>query len=143
MFRAPCAHRQEVRIVLYSLWYYHTYRWPSRAQVEIGLHSSLTFLKLGGEWFTSRSGLFAPGKELQYPLRPTVFQDFCKREKTLSPTGILTPDHPTRSLVATPATLPLLNLRGGYNLIVMYRHVIHLLLLSSMRKYSMKISMFC
>ena len=26
MFRAPCAHRQEVKIVLYSLWYDHTYR---------------------------------------------------------------------------------------------------------------------
>ena len=26
MFRAPCAHRQEVKIVLYSLWYQHTYR---------------------------------------------------------------------------------------------------------------------
>ena len=24
MFRAPCAHRQEVRIVLYSIWYRHT-----------------------------------------------------------------------------------------------------------------------
>ena len=24
MFRAPCAHRQEVRIVLYSLWYHYT-----------------------------------------------------------------------------------------------------------------------
>ena len=36
MFRAPCAHRQEVKIVLYSLWYHHTYRWPSRAQVERG-----------------------------------------------------------------------------------------------------------
>ena len=23
MFRAPCAHRQEVKIVLYSLWYHH------------------------------------------------------------------------------------------------------------------------
>ena len=33
MFRAPCSHRQEVKIVLYSLWYHHTYRWPSRAQV--------------------------------------------------------------------------------------------------------------
>ena len=28
------AHRQEAKIVLYSLWYHHTYRWPSRAQVE-------------------------------------------------------------------------------------------------------------
>jgi len=24
MFRAPCAHRQEVKIVLHSLWYHHT-----------------------------------------------------------------------------------------------------------------------
>ena len=24
MFRAPCAHRQEVKIVLYSPWYHHT-----------------------------------------------------------------------------------------------------------------------
>ena len=37
MFRAPCAHRREIKIVLYSLWYRHTYRWPSRAQVERGL----------------------------------------------------------------------------------------------------------
>ena len=36
MFRAPCAHRQEVKIVLYSIWYHHTYRWPSRAQVVNG-----------------------------------------------------------------------------------------------------------
>ena len=26
MFRASCADRQEVKIVLYSLWYHHTYR---------------------------------------------------------------------------------------------------------------------
>ena len=24
MFRAPCAHRLEVKIVLYSIWYHHT-----------------------------------------------------------------------------------------------------------------------
>ena len=34
MFRVPCAHHQEVKIVLYSLWYRHTYKWPSGAQVE-------------------------------------------------------------------------------------------------------------
>ena len=28
------AHRQEVNIVLYSLWYHHTYRWPPIAQVQ-------------------------------------------------------------------------------------------------------------
>ena len=37
MFRALCAHHQEVKIVLYSIWCYHTYSWPSGAQVERGL----------------------------------------------------------------------------------------------------------
>ena len=32
MFRAPCAHREEGKIVLYSLWYHHIYRWPSGAR---------------------------------------------------------------------------------------------------------------
>jgi len=31
---STCAHHQEVKIALHSLWYHHTYRWPSRAQVE-------------------------------------------------------------------------------------------------------------
>jgi len=34
MFRDLCAHHQEVRIVLYSIWYHHICRWPSHAQVE-------------------------------------------------------------------------------------------------------------
>jgi len=29
-------HRQEGKSVLYSLWYHHIYRWPSRAQVDRG-----------------------------------------------------------------------------------------------------------
>ena len=45
MFLALYAHRQEVKIVLYSLWYHHTYRWPSRAQVERGLESSLNLFR--------------------------------------------------------------------------------------------------
>jgi len=44
MFLALCARRQEVKIVLYSLWYHHTYRWP---QVEGGLdqpvHGTATY----------------------------------------------------------------------------------------------------
>jgi len=34
---STCAHHQEVKIALHSLWYHHTYRWPSRARVERGL----------------------------------------------------------------------------------------------------------
>ena len=41
MFQAPCAHRQEVKIVFYSLWYHNTCRWSSGAQVERGLDSHL------------------------------------------------------------------------------------------------------
>jgi len=31
MFRALCSHHQEFKIILYTIWYYHTYRWPSGA----------------------------------------------------------------------------------------------------------------
>ena len=34
MFRALCAHYQEVKIVLYNIYYHHTCKWPSGAQVE-------------------------------------------------------------------------------------------------------------
>jgi len=34
MFRVLCAHHQVDKTVLYSIWYRHTCRWPSRAQVE-------------------------------------------------------------------------------------------------------------
>jgi len=37
MFRTQSAHHQEVKIVLYSIWYHHTCQWPSRAQVERGV----------------------------------------------------------------------------------------------------------
>jgi len=29
---STCAHHQEIKIALNSLWYHHTYRWPSRAR---------------------------------------------------------------------------------------------------------------
>jgi len=44
MFRALCAHHQEVKIVLQIIWYHHTCRWPSRAQVERGLTESANTL---------------------------------------------------------------------------------------------------
>jgi len=31
---STCAHHWKFKIALHNLWYHHTYRWPSRAQVE-------------------------------------------------------------------------------------------------------------
>jgi len=41
MFRALCAHHYKIKIVLYSIWYHHTCRWPSGALVGSGLQSAL------------------------------------------------------------------------------------------------------
>jgi len=41
-----CAHHQEFKFALHSLWCHHTYRWPSGAQVErglVGMHSNQNF----------------------------------------------------------------------------------------------------
>ena len=44
---STCAHRQEAKIVLYSIWYHHTCRWPSGAQIETVLsqpvHGTATY----------------------------------------------------------------------------------------------------
>ena len=40
MFRAHVLIVRRAKIVLYSLWYHHTYRWPSHAQIERGLSQS-------------------------------------------------------------------------------------------------------
>jgi len=32
---STCAHHQEVKIALHSLWYHHTYRWPSHTQAGL------------------------------------------------------------------------------------------------------------
>ena len=37
---STCAHHQEVKIALHSLWYHHSYRWASGARDGRGLHSS-------------------------------------------------------------------------------------------------------
>ena len=44
MFRALFVHHQEVKIVLYSICYHQTYRWPSDAQVDRGpVHGTATY----------------------------------------------------------------------------------------------------
>ena len=47
---STCAHHQEVKIALHSLWYHHTCRWPSRAQVEGGLQSMHYITLYRGCW---------------------------------------------------------------------------------------------
>jgi hypothetical protein len=42
MFRTIYAHHQEVKIVLYSIWYRHTCSWPSGAQFNRGLCTGRT-----------------------------------------------------------------------------------------------------
>ena len=37
---STCANHQQVKIALHSLWYHHTYRWPSGARVERELFHS-------------------------------------------------------------------------------------------------------
>ena len=59
MFRALCAHHQEVKIVLYSIWYRHTCRWPSGAQVETGLCMFVSHKR--DAW-----PLFVPGEEYKF-----------------------------------------------------------------------------
>jgi len=39
---STCAHHQEVKTAVHSLWYHQIYRRPSRAQVERGLVQILT-----------------------------------------------------------------------------------------------------
>jgi len=44
MFRALFAHYQEVKSVLYSIWYHHTCRLPSGAQVETVLSQPVQWM---------------------------------------------------------------------------------------------------
>ena len=37
--RALCAHHQEVKLVLHSMWYHHTCRWLSGAQSSLNLRT--------------------------------------------------------------------------------------------------------
>ena len=46
MFRAPCAHRQEGKIVLYSLWYHQTEtsEWSKIAKISLTILIILVIL---------------------------------------------------------------------------------------------------
>jgi len=48
---STCAHHQEVKIVLHSLWYHHTYRWPSRARDRGSTVVKVLCYNSEGRWF--------------------------------------------------------------------------------------------
>jgi len=50
MFQALCAHHQEVRIVLYSIWY-HTCRWSSRGHLQVWWYQMLYNTILTSWWW--------------------------------------------------------------------------------------------
>jgi len=55
MFRAPCAHHQEVKIVLYSLWYHHTKtsEWSKITKIQFYKYEDIE-VKFMGEFFRCR-----------------------------------------------------------------------------------------
>ena len=71
------AHRQEGKIVLYSLWYHHTYRWPSGAQVERGDSLANIFVTLYGSGFLLTVVI---RKSLWSQIIFSVFEN-CKKER--------------------------------------------------------------
>jgi hypothetical protein len=65
-------------------------------EVEVQLHSFLTFGLTGGEWSASRPGRVNLGKEPLYPLAARAGLE------SAHPSGIRTPDRPAHSLVSIP-----------------------------------------
>ena len=51
------AHRQEAKSVLYSLWYHHTYRWPSRAHIE--MYGQQNSKNCALSWLITKISIFA------------------------------------------------------------------------------------
>jgi hypothetical protein len=62
---STCAHYQEVKITLHSLWYHHSYRWPSRARDC--LHLAVVGEGLAGlnDLTGYAGGNFVPGRASQ------------------------------------------------------------------------------
>jgi len=84
--------------------------------MEVEFRSFLISLRYEGEWSISRPDIFLVGKNpgtgwMGDRLGPTAFRTIQRGEKLLGPAQIRTPDRPTLSLVTTPATIYLLQMR--------------------------------
>ena len=71
---STCAHHQDVKIALHNLWYYHTYRWPSRAREIKLIVKQILCINLVKYWdkYTEMHGqqnvkmsLYTPWKDTQ------------------------------------------------------------------------------
>jgi len=66
MFRTLCAHHQEVKIVLYSIWYHHTCRWHTEMHGQQNIKKKLTSCRDNYEenteicWSNVSGGYFSP-----------------------------------------------------------------------------------
>jgi hypothetical protein len=82
-------------------------KWSTGTSTQV--HSVSTTAPDGGEWLTSRSGLFTPGKGKRYLLKgelggPHGWSAQFGDGKT-SPIGIRTPARPGRSTISIPTEL--------------------------------------
>jgi len=70
---STCAHHQEVKIALHSLWYHHTCRWPSRARFTI-LSAASSRLNWRPPADLNRLVRFAERRNLVSALLPSHFK---------------------------------------------------------------------
>jgi hypothetical protein len=82
--------------------------------IEMQLHSFLPSALDGSKWWTSRPGRFTHGEEPRFRLsrRLDVWAlqpvwTIWRREKSIAPAGMRTPDRPARSMVAITLRSPI------------------------------------
>jgi hypothetical protein len=85
-----------------SCWIFFVNYTMMHGSTDINTHSE------GGEWSVSRTGRTLPPGKTRYPLYKKLSgpQGRSGRAENLAPTGIRSPDRPTRSSVAIPTELP-------------------------------------
>jgi len=60
-FEHCCAHHKQLKIVLYSIWYHHTYRWPSRVYFKpLYVSSTVVLIIRSSKLYYTASGIITP-----------------------------------------------------------------------------------
>jgi len=86
---STCAHHQEVKIALHSLWYHHTCRWPSRAHLYM-FRAHVLIIRRSKLHYTA-SGIITPlGGHLMHRLHFNQSSlNLCTRRP---PIGVMIPE---------------------------------------------------